>query len=134
MKIMDSFHYVSFIAVNCWLLMEMISFFMGDVKMAVVFRVVILLTISNPILQFMFDSPFAYCFNQSQFNKLLLYVMMEDSFIFLLIRQGSQLFYYLSLVYTPLIILVYITNKEFFHALFIKYSSYNLIQQSPSMV
>lgn len=109
----DTFYCNLFILINTCLFIEMISFFMREVKMAIIFRSMVIAMISIPIINhYLPNSPFGYCYNQLSMNRLLFQLFIEDIILFIVIRRGSFLFYHLSLVFLPLVLFYCLINKE----------------------
>lgn len=128
-KDIDSFYCNLLILINTCIIIELLSFLLGELKMAIIFRSIILIITSVPIINHLLpNSPFHYCYNASLMNKLLYYLLLEDSIIFIIIRQGSYLLYYVFLVYFPLFALYYIINKESIH--FMLQKTFNNNQQN----
>jgi hypothetical protein len=110
----EAFYWNLLILINTCLFIETISFFMSEIKMAVVFRFMTITITSIPIINHfvLTSSPFAYCYNHSLMSRLLMQLFIEDTLLFLILKRASFLFYHLLLVFTPLFLLYSVINKE----------------------
>ena len=110
---MNSFYCTLFASINMCLLFELISFIINDIVMAIAIRTMILIMISFPIVNKLVDTRFAYYYHQSSSNALLSNLFIEDLLMFMIVRRGSNMFHYLILVFIPLFILYYYSNKDY---------------------
>jgi hypothetical protein len=131
---MEYFYNILFLSSNSFIFVEMISFSMGDLTLAALFRMMILLIESLPILLDALSTPFAYSHNVLLYNRFLFYMVMEDSFMFIVIRRGSPILHYIILVYCPLFMLCYLTNREIFNTFIVKITASNYSQQTAQSI
>lgn len=110
----ESFYCNLLILLNTCLFIETIAFFMDEIKMAIIFRIMITAITSIPLVNHFVitNSPFAYCYNHILMAKLLIQLLIEDIFLFLIIRRASFIFYHLTLVFTPFIAFYAIINRD----------------------
>ncbi len=128
----ESFYCNLLILINTCIVIEIISFLMGEVKMAFIFRSMVFVITSIPVINHFVipNSPFEYCYNHASMNRLLYYLLIEDSLIFVFIRQCSYLLYHLFFVCLPLFALFYCINKETVHSTLQRVVSFNNNQNS----